>query len=244
MSLQFNDTTNRNGIIQHIEKNIGFNRNEISGNTNRLADFTADVNLAYGELLAFIFNVGGTWQWDDSNHTDYPIITTDLTSGQQDYSFTNDENGNLILDIFKVLVKDVNGVYQEAIPVDRQSEADTEDFSNNISGDSLYYDKTANGIFFKNVPNATRSAGIQLLVSREAVSFTTSDTTKKPGVDGRIHEYFALHPAYRYARTKGLPQTELLKRDLDNMMELTKKIYARRERDVRRRLVPNRESSR
>lgn len=244
MSLQFNDTTNRNGIIQHIEKNIGFNRDKISGNTLLLEDFTADVNLAFGELLAYIFNVGGTWQWDDSNHTDYPIITTDLTAGQQDYSFTSDENGNLILDLFKVLVKDADGNFREAIPVDRQSEANTEAFSNADSGDSLYYDKTANGIFFRDVPTETRSGGLQLLISREATSFTTADTTKKPGVDGRIHEYFALHPAYRYARTKGLPQKNDLKADLDAIMGLTKNIYAKRERDVRRRLEPNRESTR
>lgn len=29
----------------------------------------------------------GTWAFDDSNHEDLPIITTDLKTGQRDYSF-------------------------------------------------------------------------------------------------------------------------------------------------------------
>ena len=50
------------------------------------ADLTADVNLGLDKIWAIIFTSNGTWQWDDTNHTsDYPIITTDLVSGQRDY---------------------------------------------------------------------------------------------------------------------------------------------------------------
>ena len=252
MSLQFNDTTGREGIIQVIEDEIGFPYGTITNNPRLLAKFTADVNIAFGELMAFIFNVGGTWQWDDTNHTTYPIVTTDLVANQQDYPFVSDEAGNLILDIYKVLFKDANGLYREGNPVDRQTEKNTEDFSNFETGDSIDYDKTANGIFLRRRLTENRDAGLQVFVNRENTFFTPSDTTKKPGVDARIHRYFALHPSYRYARTKQLAQKNDLRLDLygenhrdeKSMMYLVKTIYARRERDVRKRLTPNVENTR
>lgn len=89
MSLVFSNTTTKNGIIQRIERYCGFNDGDISGNTLRLAQFTGDINVALDYTLAMIFEEGGTWQFDDSNHsTNYPIITTNLISGQRDYSFT------------------------------------------------------------------------------------------------------------------------------------------------------------
>ena len=62
-----------------------------------VANKTADVNLELDETYGLIFSAGGTWQFDDSNHGDYPIITTDIVASQRDYSFTEDEQGTLIL---------------------------------------------------------------------------------------------------------------------------------------------------
>ena len=252
MSLHFNDTTGHQGIIQVIEDEIGLRQGEISDNPRMLTKFTADVNIAFGELLAYIFNVGGTWQWDDSDHDTYPILTSDIHVNQQDYSFIEDAEGNLILDIFKVLFKDRNGKWHEGIPVDRQSEKNTQDFSDQIVGDTLEYDKTANGIFLRRLPPENIDNGIQILVGREQTFFTTTDTTKKPGIDARIHRFLALHPAYRYAVTKRLPQKNDLylqlygrnERDKTSLKYLAKSIYSRREKDVVRRLIPNVENTR
>ena len=105
MSLQFNDTTNNLGLIQLIERNCKL-EGKISSNTNLLKNFTADVNVAFDKLLMILFSSSGKWQFDDSNHTDYPIITTNLVAGQRDYSFTTDEQGNIILDIYAPSIRD------------------------------------------------------------------------------------------------------------------------------------------
>lgn len=149
MSLTFNDTTNLKGIVQIYEREIRLNQGDVSGNATKLKQFTADANLALDDFFALAIPASGTWQLDDSNQTDYPIIFTDIISGQRDYAFTTDANSNLILDIYKVLVANETGQYHEVYPIDVQSQNAGYGFYNdtNIGGWPNRYDKTANAIF-------------------------------------------------------------------------------------------------
>ena len=232
MSLQFSDTTNKSGIIQVIERYCKFVDGWISGNASRLKEFTSEVNIALDYVWTCIFKVGGTWQFDDSNHTDYPIITTNLVSGQRDYAFTTDENSNLILDIYRVVVAQPDGTLKEITPVDAQS-GDYSGFYDglNIGGTPSKYDKTANGIFLDAIPNYTIANGIKVYINREGSYFLTSDTTKKAGFAGIFHELLALIPAFKYA-----PEVEL-KRIEGRMVKMEsdlKDYYGKREKDIRR----------
>lgn len=211
-----------------------------------LVDKTADINLALDYVYATIFNCGGTWQFDDSNHTDYPIITTDLVANQRDYSFVADEQGNLTLDIYKVLVKDANGIYQEVIPVDVQSDKNMSGFfdGQNLTGTPTHYDKTANGIFLNKIPSYNSVGGLKIYINREGSYFLTSDTTKKPGFAGLYHEYLALRPSYQYAYRNGLENINVLRDEMLLMEDKIKKHYGKRERDIVRRLQANIENCR
>lgn len=241
MSLQFNNTTLDDGIIQVIEQTLGFNPGSISGNTALLKQFTGKVNRAYTDATALIFASGGKWQWDDSNHTDYPFITTDMNLGQRDYPFTTDEQGNIILDIYKVMVKNPSGVYIEIKGVDQQSDADMESFYNgvNTTGTPTRYDKTANGIFLDTIPSYNSTDGLKVFINREALSFTTTDTTKMPGFAGTLHEYIPLKASYSYARDKRLANFNDIARDILIWEDKIKTYYGERERDVVRRMTPN-----
>jgi len=229
-----------------IEKECGFNRGDISGNSNLLKEFTADVNMTLDDYIALAIKSSGTWQIDDSGHTDYPIIKTNLVASQRDYSFTTDEDGNLILDIHRVFIRTgTTEPYIEIFPVDVQS--DRESIISKIAdgleteGTPYRYDKTANAIFLDPVPDTNVTNGLKVYINREGSYFTTSDTTKKPGVPGIHHEYFALKPALRYARRKGLSNLkDLEKAVLDfegsERLRITGKIqeyFSQREKDVR-----------
>ena len=69
-----------------------------------LADKVLDINVALDDAIDIAIRSCGIGQYDDTNNTDYPIITTDLNSGQRDYSYTADGSGNLILDIYLSLI--------------------------------------------------------------------------------------------------------------------------------------------
>lgn len=238
MSLVFSNTTSKNGILQRIEKRCGFQDGAITGNATKLAQFTGDVNTALDKVLSMIFAVGGTWQFDDSNHTDYPIITTNIVSGQRDYTFTTDQTGNLILEVYKVLVADDSGDYREILPVDQQSDAPVNyTDGNNTTGLPITYDKTGNGIFLDPIPNYSETNGLKVFINREASYFATTDTTKKPGIAGLFHEYLVLHPSYHYCLNNRIETTRDLKVELLEMEEAIMDFYKLREKDTVKRLI-------
>lgn len=234
MSIQFSNTSTKGGLIQLIERNLKLGDGRISGDTSLLKDFTADINLAFDSLLRIIFKASGRWQFDDSNHTDYPTIMTNIVANQRDYSFVTDEQGNVILDIYKVMIKDpVSGFYNEIYPVDQQSDEDMSSFysGEDVTGTPTRYDKTANGIFLDALPGYDLANGLKIFINRESSYFVYSDTTKKAGVDGLCQEYLALEPTYRYAMRNKLDNREEFKRDLMELTNDIKKRYRDRSKD-------------
>lgn len=245
MSLQFSNTTTKNGILQIIERNCGFGDGDITSNPTRLAQFTGDVNLAIDKVLGFMFPLGGAWQLDDSNQTDYPFIETDLVSGQRDYTFITDGSGNVILDIYKVMVRGTDGVYREIEPQDQQSDSVSSFYDGvNTQGTPTRYDKTGNGIFLDFIPNYNwrnteeGKRGLKVFINREATYFATSDTIKKVGFAHLYHEYFALYPSYQYCRINAPQLAQAIYRDLTVMEQAIKEYYGSREKDVINRMKP------
>lgn len=234
MSLTFSQT------VSLIDRNCKSNSSNYP-----IADKTADINLALDFVWATIFKAGGTWQYDDSNQTDYPIITTNLVSGQRDYAFVTDESGNIILDIFRVVMAQPNGVFVDISPVDVQSEADVAGFydGRDITGTPTKYDKTSNAIFLDAIPNYTVTNGLKVYINREGSYFTVSDTTKKAGFAGIFHEYLALRPSYQFAYRNNLKNAPALLAEMLKMEAAIKSYYGARERDVRKRMVPNVENT-
>jgi len=243
MSIQFNDTTTYKGLVQKYEKEVGFNRGDVSGNTDRLKEFTADCNVAFDDFLAIAIQASGRWQYDDSNHTDYPVITTSLVSGQRDYPFTIDGSSNLILDIYKVAIlpSSTATLYQGIDPID-ELRTDTDIVTGNTDGGSPFsYGKLANDIFLEPRPDYSVSAGLKVFINREPSYFVYTDDTKKPGVPGLFHKYFYLKPAREYARIHSLScyerlNNEIIKLEGDEERGIQGEIakyFARREKDVR-----------
>lgn len=235
MSIQFSDTTQKDGMIQILERELKLGDGTISGNSTLLKEFTSWLNLGLAEAWAIIFGSNNTWQWDDTNHTaDYPIITTNIVSGQRDYAFLTDNTGNLILDIYRVMRKNNDGVYEEIFPVDVQSDPQTEEFYDglDVGGIPDKYDKTANGIFLSPIPNYNSTDGLKVYINREGSFFASTDTSKKPGFAGIFHEYPVLCAKYKYAVANGMANKNDFYEQKQIMAAQMKKYYARRDRDI------------
>lgn len=240
MSIQFNDTTNFRGSVQFYEREIGKERGYVSDNVARLKEFAADYNNAWDSFLSIALPASGTWQFDDSSHEKYNIITADLNSGQRSITYTEDQQGNLILDFYRVLIADSQGVFHELNTKDAQTGRDTQHFwdGRNTQGQPTAYDKTANGIFFDLVPNYTVEDGVKIYINREANYVEYTATTAKPGCPGLLHAWFHIEPAWNYARQK---DKERYKRLTEAKLRLESDIkahFSRRTRDEKPRLVP------
>ena len=238
MAIQFSDTTTKDGILQRIEQELGFVDGHITGDTDRLKFWTGSINLALDKVFHIIFRADGRWQFDDNNHTTYPILTGDVVANQRDYSFTTDSDSNVILDIQRVFYRQsTSSPYYEIYPVDVQSARESE-ISSFVDGTGVVahpnsYDKTATGIFFDTLPPSNVTAGIKIYVNREGSYFTTADTTKMPGFAGLYHEYLVLEPCYRFARANNLQNKETLKRDLMELEKNIEEFYSKRDRHSR-----------
>jgi hypothetical protein len=244
MSLAYSDTTNKDGIIQQLEQTLfGMDADaKISGNSTLLAQFTGLINQAVDRAFAIIFQADGRWQFDDRNHTDYPIITTNIVSGQRDYTFTTDGSSNLILEVHKVAIlpSATATVYQEIEPEDIKDRTFSPYVANDTSatGTPIGYDKMANAIFLDPIPDYSATNGLKVYISREGNYFTTSDTTQMPGWAGLFHEYCVLNPAYKYAYRNNLSNAPALRDEMLMMEEAMKKYYGKRAQDERAQITP------
>lgn len=245
MSLQFNDTINLRGLVQKYEREIGANRGDVANDVNRLKEFTADCNLAIDDYVAIMIQVSGMWKGDDTNHDDYPEIYTNIVAGQRDYTFLVDENGNQILDVYKVYLLDGNG-YSLLEPRDVDGERHVSSFSDgqNATGLASQYDKTANAIRLNFTPTETITDGLKVSINREGSYFAHDDTTKKPGFPGVHHKYFYLKPALEYARTHTLTSYPRIEGEVMKAEREIKEYFDRRAKDERPALRINRESTR
>lgn len=249
MSLVFSDTTNKKGIIQEIESECGFNDGDISGNTLLLQKFTVKVNLALDDYFMLGIKASGEWQVDESNQTDYPIIMMNLKSGQRDYAFTIDGSSNLILDFYKVMVADINGVFKEITPVDQQARdnnvTNVDSFidGKNLSGTPTRYDKTGNALFLDPIPNYDYSLGIKAFVNREPAYFNYLDTTRKPGIIGSHHRYLVLKASADHLRINSKASYLRVKAEIEDMEITIEESFGKRNREVRKRMRPNVESN-
>lgn len=190
-------------ILTLIEQNTGTQSSTTA--SYPISQKTIDVNNALSNYFIIANGAAGNWKpVDDTNQTDYPIIYGDIVSGQQDYSFTTDENGNQILDIYKVRAL-ING---EWVTLDQinQDEITDSDLSTIHTGFPQRYYLNSNGIFLVEKPNYSLTDGLEIWVNRTPTYFLTSDTTKKAGIPWVFHEYLALRPSYQYCVRKGLPQ--------------------------------------
>ena len=209
MSLVFSNPTGTNGIVERLRRKVGVSNNP---SAYPLSDIVSDVNAAVDAFTLLALEAAGKWNPDDPNQAHQPVVMMDLVAGQRDYTYLTDQDGNLILDIYKVLIADQNGFFREADPVDPASEEDTEMFWNgqNVQGIPYQYDKSGTTLNVNPIPNystngaVTGNYGIKAYINRESTYFSITDTLKVPGFPGPLHEYLVTHPASQYATRKQL----------------------------------------
>jgi hypothetical protein len=228
MSLTFSQ------IVTKIDNAVGTNSVSYPLTTKAI-----DANLALDEAMATIFQLGGTWQYDDRNHSHDPIITTNLVSGQRDYHFTTDEDSAIILDIQEVWVKNSSSgdfVKLERIDMVRGGATTMHD-GDNTTGVPTQYGLIGNGIFLDLIPSYSSTLGLKIIINREAHYFESTDTTAVAGIDGLCHDFLYLKPAYEYARDKTLACAERLYRDLEISRQKIVNRYKTKERNVVNRMT-------
>ena len=201
------------------------------------ADMLRRVNNAYEQVVGWLINADGKWQFDDTNYGDFPIGTFTLVNSQGKYSF-NDK----FLQIMDVQILDVNGKYRIIQPID-QKDLDPvipyelplrERFA--VDGFPIFYDKLSSDTIEllpapDNGVTVTLAAGLRIYFKRTANLFTSAEVTtgtKVPGFDSTFHvilSYMAAVPfcmSYKKDRV-GLYQSEVLRLKTEILEQYTKR---------------------
>ena len=184
-------------------------------------------NAALEELVAEAIVADGRWQFDDTNHTNLPVGTIDLTASQADYSF-NEE----FLTIEQVLILNEDGNYQNLLPIDPRDFKDIpveEYFA--ATGTPTHYDLLGDTIILYPAPVAasvTLAAGLKVRFKRTIDLFTTSDTTQEPVIPSTHHAMVGYMMAIPYCMKYKPNRVPAFERKVAQMKKSFLDIYARR----------------
>jgi len=174
------------GLIQDCENLLGMAATEISSDTALMKRFTKDINIYYRRVNSWIWESTGTWEYDDSNFTDFPIATSTIVDEQQDYEIPSTAQK-----IDRVEVLDSDGNYQLLKPFDK-SEIKSSSMSEyqETAGMPIYYDLVGRSVFLYPKPSTTyvtATKGLKLYFTRDIDEFAYTDTTTAPGFVSNFH---------------------------------------------------------
>ena len=211
--MQFNSHATNQDIVSDTHFEASSNSNSYP-----IADITRNSNTALDTAVSLILFADEKWDFDSSNSTDFPIGTTNLLSGQNDYEFDDD-----FLVIKSIEIQDSAGNWKKLKPIDNLTLDEQESMSTltENTGTPEYYDKVGNSFFLIPTPNYNRrlveegEAGIKVYFQRNIDYFTTTDTTKEPGFAKHLHKYIPLYNAYVYACAKELAKANKLEKRLE-----------------------------
>lgn len=198
--MPFSDTTNKNGIIQTIEFWTGLGDTGISSNSTLLKVITARVNQGFDRLMPLLLSYCDHLRWEDTNHTDKPIATFNLVSGQPDYKFTTDDNTLNVLNITDVRIYQsvtaTDYVTLGRMTMDDERAVTAMSPNTNDTGTPTHFLEHGNVLYLYPKPNYAATNGIKVFFERDPSYFASSDTTKSPGIPRPFHYLLALYAAH------------------------------------------------
>lgn len=239
--MQFNDTTNKLGILQRIEFTVGLPDGAITGDSTQLAYFTSLVNEVYYDIVTEQMRAQDTWDFDDTNWTDHAVATTPMVAAQRDFKLNTDP------DLFKIKRVDVtydgtnwyqanatdSGRFQFGVGNDDKVD-------DNFEKTAPAYDLRSNTLWLyprAEADDVTAGAKIRIEYTRVLDVFTTADTSKQPGIDPVWHDLIPLGVSMKYAAFRNLEATKSLKVLYDERMANMREYYARKQDDFDTALV-------
>jgi hypothetical protein len=237
--MQFNSNADDQDIVSEVLRIA-----DTSTNSYPLNDITRRCNTALDRFWFLALTSNGLWQVDDlNNSSNLPVGTTNVVSGQYDYSLASD-----VLLIEKVLCKDSGGTWQELTPVDvtdsRQEAKNIWTRPSSNSGSPTRYDLVANSLLLDPVPNYNSTNGLKVVFQRGPSYFDTDDNTKTPGIPIIFHTYIARYAALQFLIEKKLPAAGSIASLVAEDEKAIGEWYAFRNKATRTRLTVRQEDNR
>lgn len=239
MSIQFSDVSGNTGILQQARSLA-----RVDANQWPTIKVVNSCNNWLDTITGYAIGADKRFQWDDTNHTHLPIGTTNLIASQSDYSFLTDEQNNQIITLTRIDLLQSDGNYKQLQLIDQEEIKGALDEFQKTDGTPIYYDKIADNIIrLYPTPSASVTAGLKFYFQRTPSYFTSTDTTKAPGVSPLLHRGFVIASAYDCALTLGLKNLQPLSVELQKEEEKMKTYFSSRNMDMKRNISPKVENN-
>lgn len=230
----FNPTDKTNSIVADIDFWL-FGTSSVFNDEYSLVDRARNVNRVWDEAITEIYNADANWEWDDSQNSDFPIATTDLTANIDHVTLADS-----MLVIHRVRVKDRNGTLRTLEPIKR-SEATDSHLSSTGSPDRYY--KLGNAVFILPVPDYGATDGVEIEFQRGANYFASTDTDSSPGFNPQFHEFLSIGAAHKYAVANSMVEkANYLSNEKEQVRRRMIEFYQKRSPDEKPRLTLKRPS--
>lgn len=218
-------------------------------NTYTAAERLIDVNNAYLKVWTMITDCADEQDPDDTNHADFPMLTTPMVASQRNYTIPAAER---VVNVKKVSVTYDGTDWYEALPLD----SGEIDVPTAPSGTAM--ETTIDGLYSKSAPrydyhynaiaiyprasadDVTNGAQILIEWTRDPDLFTSAQVTtgtKEPGFDQAFHPLLYLIPALNWCVDK--VKTERIPGLRDQVADLEARLrrqYGKKERSRRGRV--------
>ncbi len=224
----------------------GMKEEDVTDDATMKALATLRFNRRLDKYSGMLGAVSRLSQADDTNYTEHPFSLFDIVDEQHDYEFLTDEDGNSISDITAVMIKEGDTFRKiDKVTLD-DNEAELIMSPNDKPGTPNRYLERNNTIFLDPVPDYNLYEGGKLFYKRVPSYFTTSDTTKQPGIPSNFHDLVAMGSAYDWCLVnKSNSQTLIsgIKRELMRL-EREFKVYQEMRNPQKSRIIPRQQNNR
>ena len=232
--MQFSNSTDESGIVEQTRDLMRVDSTQWS-----VKKIVNSCNNWLDKIAGYAIGADKRFQWDDTNHTKLPIGTTNLIGNQSDYSFLVDEQGNKIITLTRIDLKDENGNWVQLQPLDQAEINEALDEFESTAGTPKYYDKIADNVIrLYPKPSVNVSSGLKFYFQRTPSYFIPSDTTKEPGVSPLLHRGFVIASSYDGALSLGLTNLQPLSIELQKEEKKLVEYFADRNNDEPSKMKP------
>ncbi len=234
MALAFSSSADNQGIVEQVRSLM-----RVDATQWPVAKIVASVNSYLDTVTGYAIGADRTFQWDNTNQSKLPIGTTDLVANQADYSFLTDEQGNNIITLTRIDVKDPGGLWRQLKLID-QTDLEGLGLDSTLATPSLpyYYDKVADNIIRLFPPAATSvTAGLKFYFQRTSPYFTAASTTATTGFSPLLDRGFIIAAAYDGALTLGLANLGVLAGEMQKEEKKMIIYFNDRNQDERKQLT-------
>ena len=203
------------------------------------------INKAYEQVVGWLINADGIWEFDDSNYGSLPIGTYTLVNNQRSYTFAAD-----FLDLLEVSVFDTNSIYRKIKQFDPFTETlSVEELYGTTTGFPQVFDMVSDDTikFYPNISsaNVTLADGLHVKFKRTADLFTSAQVTtgtKEPGFASPWHYILSYMAAIPFCVVYKPERVPAYMAEVEKMKKELIKHYSRRNKDVRN-VMTNKEIS-